>query len=337
MPDLTSNRTPAWKPFRNRSSSNGQEDRPFEDRPRRRGLAVTLCVLISAVLWFTLTMRETYSVEVEMPTEVVNLPPDQALVALPPRTVDVQVEGEGFELLRLLYDRPPIPINAAADEANLDNAVYTVPELSRGVSVTSMTPSEVALRKEPRVTRTVPVRSGVDVRVPPTHDLTDSLRIVPDSVEVSGAASIVDSLAAWPTARRLFEDVRDTLDVRVPLADTLRGLVERSREDVRLVAPVEPFTEGIRDVEVIVRSAPSGGETVTLEQPTVRVRYRVPLSQYTRSQETSELFATVSYDAIRADHTGRVRPELHIPSGLLLRDVEVEPSTLSYYTVLVDE
>ena len=336
MADATSNRAP-WKRLRNRSSSNGRDDRHLDDRPRQRGLAITVCVLISVVLWFTLTMRETYSVEVEMPTEVVNLPPEEALAALPPRTVDVQVEGEGFQLLRLFYDRPPIPIDAATDEANLDNAVYTVPELSRGVSVTAMTPSTVALQKGTRVTRKVPVRPRVDIEVPPTHDLLDSLRLAPDSVEVSGAASIVDSLEAWPTVPRTFEDVRDSLDVRVPLADTLRGLVERSAEAVRLVAHVEPFTEGLREVDVIVRSAPSGGEAVTLEQPTVRLRYRVPLSQYARSQETPELFATVSYDAIRADNTGRVRPELHVPPGLLLRDVEIEPSTLRYYTVLVEE
>lgn len=335
--DATLNRAQPWKRLRNRSSSNGRDDRSFDDRPRRKGLVITVCILISVVLWFTLTMRETYSIEVEMPTEVVNLPPDEALVALPPRTVDVQVEGEGFQLLRLFYDLPPIPINAATDEVNLDNAVYTVPALSQGVSVTSMTPSGVVLRKGPRVTRKVPVRLHVDVQMPSTHDLTDSLRVVPDSVEVSGAASIVDSLKAWPTVRRTFEDVRDSLDVLIPLADTLRGLVERSADVVRLVAHVEPFTEGLRDVDVIVRSAPSGGETVTLEQPTVRVRYRVPLSQYARSQETPELFATVSYEAIRADNTGRVRPELHVPPGLLLRDVEIEPSTLSYYTVLVDE
>lgn len=335
--NASSANAPSWRRLRSRFSRNGRDDRYPDDRPRRRGLVITICVLISVVLWFTLTMRETYSVEVKMPTRVVNVPAGEALTAMPPSTVDVQVEGEGFRLLRLFYDLPSIPINVAQDEANLRNAVYAVPALATGINVTSITPTTVTLQKGPRVTRTIPVRPRVDVETPPTHDLLDSVRVVPDSVVVSGAASIVDSLEAWPTVRRTFEDVRDSITVGIPLVDTLSGLVERSAQEVTLHAGVEEFTEGTREVDVIVRSAPSGEETVTLERPTIRVRYRVPLSQYAEAQQASDFFATVSYDEIRADNTGRVQPKLHLPVGLLLRDVEMTPSTLRYYTVLVDE
>ena len=36
-----------------------------EDKPRRRWRAITVCVLIAVVLWFTLSIRETYTIEVE--------------------------------------------------------------------------------------------------------------------------------------------------------------------------------------------------------------------------------------------------------------------------------
>ena len=320
-----------------RRSSSNERDAPSEKRPSRKGLVITICLLISIVLWFTLTMREVYSVEVEMPTRVVNLPPDQALTSLPPGAVDVQVEGEGFQLLRLFYDLPHIPISAEDNEADLQNAIYSVPSLSKDISVTSISPPAVLLQKEERVTRTLPVRLEVDLQVPSTHDLLDSLQITPDSVEVSGAASIVGDLEAWPTIRRTFEDVRDTLRVRIPLSDTLRGLVQLGTGAVTLSATAEQFTEGTRDVRVVVRSAPSGNEAITLEQPTVRVSYRVPLSQYAEAMQAPDFFATVSYEEIRSDNTGRIQPKINLPSGILLRDIEVTPPTLRYYTVLVDE
>ena len=322
--------------WQRRSSDNGREVRS-EKQPSRKGFVITVCLLISIVLWFTLTMREVYSVEVEMPTRVVNLPSDQALTSLPPTEVDVQVEGEGFELLQLFYDLPHIPISAEEDEADLQSALYTVPSLNKDVNVTSINPPAVVLQKEERVTRTLPVQVKVNLQVPSTHDLLDSLQVTPDSVEVSGAASIVGNLKAWPTVSRTFEDVRDSLRVRIPLSDTLRGLVQLGTGAVTLSAVAAQFTEGTRDVNVIVRSAPSGEEAVTLEQPTVRVSYRVPLSQYAEAMQAPDFFATVSYEEIRSDNTGRIQPAINLPSGILLRDVEMTPPTLRYYTVLVDE
>ena len=78
---------------------------PGEDIAQRRGFIITLCVLIAVVLWLTLSIGETYTILVEMETQVVNVPPDTALAALPPARVQVQVRGEG-EALPTLPDAP---------------------------------------------------------------------------------------------------------------------------------------------------------------------------------------------------------------------------------------
>jgi hypothetical protein len=44
-----------------------------------------------------------------------------------------------------------------------------------------------------------------------------------------------------------------------------------------------------------------------------------------------DFFATVSYDEIRQDTTGRVQPDLVLPENVVLRDVEMIPQTLGYY------
>lgn len=321
---------------RDRFTRNVEEDRyGREDGPR--GRAITICVLISMTLWFLITMQESYTVMLSFPTEVVNVPSDRALTSLPPEEVRAQVRGQGFSLLQLRYQPPRIPISAAAGRVELRDAVPE--ELQNRVQIQGFSPQVVELAQGPRVTRKVPVRLRANIETPETYELIDPPRVEPDSVAVTGAKSIVNNIRYWPTQSFSYDGLRDTLVASVPLADTLSRLVTTDVEAVTMQAVAGMFTEGTREIRVDVQGAPTRDDmkVVTLEQETVRVRYNVLFSQYEEAREAPDFFATVTYEQIRADTTGRVRPIAQEPEDLVLRDVEMIPPTLRYYNVLVDE
>jgi YbbR domain-containing protein len=303
-------------------------DEEFDLQPRRRGMAISMSILVSSLLWFTFTMRETHTKIFEMRTVVVNMAEDEALQQLPPETVRVQVTGDGWSLMRLNLRTPTIPVNAAQSEIQVSDAI---PDLPMNLQVLSVSPPVFNLWKELRLTRTVPVRLEAEIETPITHDLIEPAEIVPDSVEVTGASTIVRALEYWPTAQRSFRDVRDTLEVRVPLSDTLGGLVATNVEAVTVRAISKEFTEGMREIEVQVQGQPSTQTLVSLEPSTIRVKYRVMLSQYLEAQNAMDFYATVSYDEIRQDTTGQIEPDLSLPSEIVLRDVEIMPRRLGYY------
>jgi hypothetical protein len=192
-----------------------------------------------------------------------------------------------------------------------------------------VSPSVFNLVKEPVMSRMVPIRSRVDVRTPATHDLVEPPVLDPDSVRVTGAQSIVSQLAFWPTEQRVMRDVKDSVSVSVALVDTLQGLVRRSTSTTRVRALSERFTEGMREIDVNIIGGPE--RAVSLDPRTIRVRYRVLFSQYNEAADAAEFFATVSFDDILADTTGRVRPSLNLPRGIILRDVEMIPPVLRYF------
>jgi hypothetical protein len=297
-----------------------------DERQPRRGLEISVSVLVAVLLWFTFTMRETYTTTVHMPTVVQNVPEGEALAALPPVSVRVGVEGEAISLIRLYYNPQPIPIDASADVINLDEVVRDMP---KNVRVTSVSPSVFNLVKEPVLTRTIPIRSRVEVRTPATHDLVEPPVLDPDSVRVAGAQSIVSQMEYWPTERRTLRDVKDSLSISIALIDTLQGLVRKSTSSTRVLALSERFTEGMREIDVNIIGGPE--RAVSLDPRTIRVRYRVLFSQYQDSIDAADFFATVSFDDILADTTGRVRPTLNLPSGIILRDVEMIPQVLRYF------
>lgn len=300
----------------------------FEDRPRRRGMVITVSIVVSSLLWFTFTMRETHMKILQMPTEVVNVPESQSLSQLPPERVRVQVVGDGWSLLRLRFSPPIIPINASQNEISVRDAI---PDLPKNVEVQSVSPSSLNLSKEHRIKRKLPVRLEVEIETPGTHDLVDDATVLPDSVEVTGAASVVGDLHEWPTVEQRFENVRDTLEVRVPLSDTLSGLVSKNIESVTVHAVSQQFSEGERLIDVTVQGQPSTRELVSLEPSTILVRYNVIFSQFKEAKKAMDFYATVSYDEIREDTTGHVRPDVHLPKGITLRDVRLRPERLAYY------
>lgn len=320
---------------RERFTRNVQEDR-YGEEERPRGRAIAICAVISVTLWFLITVQESYTVSLTFPTEVVNVPPDQALTSLPPERVQARVHGEAYSLLRLRYQPPNIRINAAASRVELREAV---PEQLQNVQIRSFSPQVVNLERGPRVTRKVPVRLRAAISTPETYDLLYPPRVEPDSVAVTGAKSIVNSIAYWPTNRFTYDGLRDTLAARVLLADTLSRLVTTDVEAVTVHAVAGMFTEGTREIPVDVQGAPTRGDmkVVTLEQETIRVRYNVLFSQYEEALEAPDFFATVTYEQIRADTTGRVRPEVQTPEGIVIEDIEKIPPTLRYYNVLVEE
>ncbi len=319
--------------LRERFTRNQGAPLPGKDMPQRRGFIITMCIVVAVVLWFTLSIGETYTIFVEMDTLVTNVPPDTALAMLPPSSVQVQVRGAGTALFGLRFDPPRLPIDAAEDVVNVSTQV----NLPQGVSAVSFIPQSFTLYKEQLITRKIPIRSRAVIEPAASYDFFSPPVLTPDSIEISGARSVVEALEAWPTVPFRRTGLEDTLTVVVALVDTLAGLVTASHAETTLSTRAHQFSEDSRVLRVEVTEQPTTQRGVELDPPSVTVKYIVPVSQYQAAQRAPDFFATVSYDVIRTDATGRVQPEIHYPTQLMIRPVSIEPSTLRYFISLSNE
>ena len=307
---------------------------PREDAPRRdgdpRGGAITVCVLLSCVLWLSLSLGEQRTQTIRLPVDVVQTPEGQALAEVPPSHVQVQLQGPGLDLLRLLYNPPVVEVDATTSQIDVASEI-ALPQ-GTALQIEAVTPASFEMALEPRRTRRVPVRSQMEVGLASDYELIDDPQFEPDSVTIEGAESVVQGLEAWPTTTRAIENLQDTVAVRVPLADTLRRLVDVRPQEVRATARAGRFVEEMQEVAVEVTGVPSGQDLVSLQPSTIRIRYRVLFRDLFKARRDSGFFATVSYDQIRSDTTGYVTPRVHVPSDLLIRDEEPIPPRLRYYT-----
>ncbi len=320
----------AWQ----RIFSVDRPDGDWQEAPARRGLTISLCIFFSTLLWFFSSIAETYTRAIDLETALENLPADEALRTLPPATVRAEVEAEGMHLLQLYYNRPMIRVSADAAVVDFEESVRS--SLPPNVQLHTVSPRFVPLDKEARATRKVPIDARVSIDVPPTHGLIEHLTIFPDSVVISGPVSLIDRFDRWSTEAYEVRGLKDSIVVRLPLADTLGGVVALGIRSVTLRARAAEFTEGSRSIEVMIDGVPSGAQAIQLDPPTVVVRFRVPLSQFERAQKALDFLASVTYDAIRSDTSGYIVPRIDLPMGVVMDEVEVTPARVRYYDLLED-
>jgi YbbR domain-containing protein len=309
--------------FADPSSNNFER----EQAPRRKGLVITLCTLASAILWFMFSMQETYTQFFVFPTSIQNVPPDQALVGLPPQSIRVQVEGQGVQLLRLYYQPPTIMLDAASSPIDVSVAVS---ELTGSVRMESVMPTRIDFALEERIIRTVPIRAAVDIQVESGYREVGLRALSPDSVTVSGARSIIENLTSWETIPVRIMQVNGPTTLLLTLADSLARLVEVDVSEITFDVDIQPFTEGRRQIDIRVEDAPSGQEIV-FDPSSTTVTFQVPVNQFDLAQSSDEFYAFIPYDEIRADTVGRVFPLIHLPDSLDIRESRISPVSFGYF------
>lgn len=297
------------------------------------GLAIALSFVVAVVLWFTFSMQETYTTTLVVPLDVAELPDDQALRQRPPQTARISVQGKGDALLSLTWSPPRVRL--FADGPTVDVAASVAEAgLPSGVTVLGAQPRTIRLDLGERVTRTLPIRLDGDIRAAVPFDLLRPPVIVPESVEVTGAESLLDGLEFWPTTPFLREEVREDVLVTIPLSDTLAGLVELSQRDATIRASIGEFTNGFITLPVEVENLPPEIADVRFEPSSVQARFRAPTGEAFARVEEAGFRAVVDYADIARDTTsGVVSVGARIPQGLDARGVRLEPGRVGYFLV----
>ena len=305
------------------------------DEAGRRGLAMGLSLVVASVLWFSFSMRETYTVAVQVPVQIVSLPAGEALRELPPATATVTLQGEGWTLLGLTRRRPTIQVAASGETVDLDVALREQ-GLPAGVSVQGVQPRVIDLALDARTTRRLPIRLRRNIGTRPSFGLLREPVLRPDSVTVSGAQSLLGRLTDWPTNLLVAEDVDADLTRTVALSDTFGGLLVPSVRTTTVDVTVGQFTSTSRELDVEVENLPAGVAGVRFDPARVQVTFDVPSQgeEFDEARGSDAFRAVVDYADIARDTTsGSVPVSLVYPDGLGVRDPTADPSRVEYFIV----
>ncbi|MCH8485490.1 MAG: hypothetical protein LAT75_01410 [Candidatus Cyclonatronum sp.] len=290
---------------------------------------------IALGLWLLINLSRDFSVTLDIPLYYGAFPENQAPVQSLPETVRATFTGEGWKLLGLYGSIPRLAVNINESATNLYQSIEQQITGTSDISLSRAEPSSVSIRLEPALSRKVPVVPNIQLETRRQFGLLRAPVISPDSVTISGARSLVENIDSWPTRFARFDDLQTPLNASIPLEDS-GDLIRLSTSEVSLSANIVEFTEG----EIRVPIEITGGTNrpaVILSPSVLTIRYNVPITQYSEVNRRQLFRAVVPYQAIVADTTGFLQPELVADDSEFSVSIRSSvPRRISYFLLIED-
>lgn len=299
---------------------------------RRRIHIVITTISLGTLLWLSVNLREQYTVAVNAPLTIEEVPEGMAIRSAVPRSIQLRLRGEGWRLAGLLLG-PAIDLRIPLSTLPHGNRTVTINQinerltLSPGVQLVRIQPDTVAIALDVMATRRVPVVSAVAVSFREGYGQVGTTQLVPDSVTVSGAETVIRQITEWRTAPVRFDDLKAPVQETVPLATGEGPAVQCSPPEVEVHVNVQPFAEKVfSGLPVAVTGLPANREVILIP-PKVEIVARGGIRQLA-SILPVDFQVAMPFDRIIADTTGSVVPDVQPPSGIQI--VTRRPDRLQY-------
>lgn len=312
-----------------------KEESDVEESRKGKIIVFVVAFILALCLWLMVNLSRDYTINVNLPIVLGNMPADQALTEELPSDATVSISGEGWQLINIYNNPPQVFVDVTQNEINLYEQVQRQLNANPDLNVQKVQPLFLNLDMESKMTKRIPVVSTVKVTFEDQYDFAGEPYLEPDSVTITGAGSIIRNIDAWETSEVQFEDVDADISATVGLKET-EPLYSITPLEVTYNANVAQYTEGETRVTIEARNMPAG-RSVTFSPSMLTIRYNVPVDQYSMVQELNRPFtAYISYQQISEDTTGSVVPNIEItaPPRYNLEVRSYQPTSVSYFMVL---
>ena len=300
---------------------------------RREKVMVSMVAYgLAMILWLMVNMDREFTISVAIPVVLGELTADKSLTQSIPDRIDATITGPGWKLMGFQNNLPVLVLDVMQEQVDVLARLRELTDAADGITVVRAQPFFLNVRLDETVMRRVPVIHQLDIRYRNRYDQVGEVRLTPDSITVTGARSVLDTIRSWTTVSREITNVRDSLELTLPVTPP-PSYVQVSHAAVRVEVGVTEFTEGEVRIPIRTRGNPRGQEVV-FSPATLTVRYDVPIDEYTRSQTQTLFAAYVPYGIMVRDSTGFVVPQVERTESVTnVRIRSVQPRTVAYYIV----
>ncbi len=272
----------------------------------RRFFLAAVSLLLAIAAWFMVVAQKTYQTSLFLPLNMKGLSPKLVLANKIPSAVHVVVSGSGKELISEILTPAPVILNA-------DNFTYGRKKIStkdleyRFITenitlVNVISPKEIELNIDRKVTNTVPVKSALVLKAAPGMVVAAEPTFEPKEVTIEGPESILNGIREIFTKPDTFLNLNISTSLLAvleppdetvkPIADTITAfvrieqLVQRKIENVHVQVLNMPARIGTflpAEISVTLAGAKNTIDTISASNLSVIVNYA----------EKSEISATV--------------------------------------------
>ncbi len=293
-------------------------------------IPITLISIFSVLLWGSVSLSDEYFTTITMPVRIADVPSGMSLADYSPRMVTVNVKGEGWQIAGMTYGRDldfvvPIGNKSGIAELDLEKAAEKNYWMTSSIQLVDVKPEKLQYTIEELVIKKVPIVPELDLQFKSGYDVVSKISVKPDSVEISGPASIVNEIDTIKTTRTRFAELFKSVSTGVSVQG--REAIKPNPEQVLVEFDVQKIVDKVFEgVTVETRNVPSF-RNLNLYPDKINIVLRGGINTL-GTLTSDDLKPFVTFKQAMRDTSGVITPVVSPPDFTKL--IDTKPNKLEY-------
>ena len=260
----------------------------FSKVERRRISLFFVCLLFAVGAWMFFALSNRYVYQVQTLVRYVNFPDNKAFHSLQSDTIDLQIEGTGWQLLFSKLRINPQSVNIDLEKLekqtyiNLsDQLSYINKQFESAQKVVNIHPDILYFDFSSRAVKKIPIRLNYDIRFENHYGISDTIQIYPSYVTVTGPVNELKKLDYWYTDTLKLKNITSNYNGKISLQRPVKANISIYPKLVDLKLMVDEYTEKVVDVPIVLLNN-NEFKNVKLLPDKVEITFLTTLSNYSK-------------------------------------------------------
>ena len=304
----------------------------------KRKVKVFLFILVlTSIIWLLIELSKSYTSSAIFMVEYENIPSGKLLQSKPVSELNITLKAPGFSLLKYKLKKHKISINLR-NVVKRGGNYYLLPnqqisyfntQLAGETEIMSILNDTIFVELGNNKSKKVPVHLSSNIKFKLGYNLIKEIKIIPDSVLVTGSEKIVDSINEIATEilqlGEVYEDIDRELSLVLP---TKNNNIIVSSKEVKIVGAVDKFTEGNFTIPVVLINEPEGVKINTFPKE-IEVIYQAGLSNFSKITKNSFLIV-YDYEQYKNDTLLKYLTPVIKQKSEYISSIKINPSQLEF-------
>ena len=297
---------------------------------KRKILTNSIIVGISVLLWVFVSFSGDFSITLNLPVAVTDLPEETAISSISTNEVTLNLKGNGWQLAQHTFGRNQkfyIQSPAKLGEQKLSplSSINVNDWLASSLQLTKIIPEEISVNIEKVKTKKVKIKPNLELKYKPDYDLVSEINLIPDSVMIFGPKSVIDKIDFVSTIKEKYSNLEKNVSANLMLHEQEFVLLNPKECSVQFnVQKIVDKT--FENIVVMTKDVPARYEVV-LSPNKIKIVLRGGINLLSKLK-SNDITAYVKFSQAINDTLGAVVPTIEIPDYTTI--IDQKPHSIDY-------
>ncbi len=297
---------------------------------KRKIITIGFVIAFSTLLWAFVSFSGVFSITMNLPVRVINIPKDYAISAISTNEVTVNIKGQGWLLAKQTFGRTP-KFYIPSPKKNGLHSISTIKVLNKNqwlasnLQLDKITPEKIEIKLEKKISKKVKIVPVLDLKYSSGYNLVSQIIVQPDSIKVMGPKSLVRKIKVIKTEKKVFTDLEKHTTEKVKLKK-IPFLTYNINECTVSFDIQKIVDKTFENIHVGITGVPSRYDVI-LSPDKISVALRGGINLLSKMKK-EDITSYVKFVQVINDTTGAVEPIINIPNYTSI--IDKRPQKIEY-------